>query len=59
MEFKVDDIFDSSDATVRNDINTMILQYLNDEKLSLTASTLRDEASLKVGVILEKRYVWC
>lgn len=49
-------IFDSSDQTIKNDVNIMILQYLEDNNLNDTANTIRNELNMKISETAITRY---
>jgi hypothetical protein len=49
-------VFDPADPSIKSDINAMILQYLQEERLFNTASILQDEALIKVSDMMAKRF---
>ena len=49
-------VFDETDPAIKADLNAMILQYLQEENLLATATTIQDELATKASELVAKRY---
>ena len=51
------DVFDQSDPTIKNDLNMMIYQYLQEQQLFTTANSIQVELGLMISETASKRYL--
>ena len=49
------DVFDESDPTIKNDLNMMIYQYLQEQQLFTTANSIQLELGLQTSETVLKR----
>jgi hypothetical protein len=47
--------FDPTDPTIKNDLNLIILQYLQEQQLYTTANAIQTELALKISETAAKR----
>jgi hypothetical protein len=48
-------VFDAADSTIKDDLNMMILQYLQEQELFSTANAIQLELGLRTAEIATKR----
>jgi hypothetical protein len=48
-------VFDPADSTIKDDLNMMILQYLQEQELFSTANAIQLELGLRTAEIATKR----